>query len=276
MKNKLLAHIRAHFGLKPYECHMCSKSFNDKGNLKTHLRVHTGERPYKCNICSKAFKTEGQVREHFGSHFKNKPFQCPYCLKYYKRKGVLKYHMLIHRNDPSFLEKKDYYEEMVKKLDNKNSVYYSEISNRNNNTIFSTKEESQISCPNSPIKIQNEYWLTKRPLNSDNIFDNNYDNKNIIKFDDKYKFEEKEENGKDCLLFEEKKGFNSDDLFNEMANKVKNENNFNNIRNIFILGNIDNDYEKEKENENIECNNMLYKNAKIYNNNNIFLFDEHF
>ena len=184
--------------------------------------------------------------------------------------------MLIHRNDPSFLEKKDYYEELVEKLNNKNSVYYSQISNRNNNTIFSTKEESQISCPNSPIKMQNEYWLTKRPINPDNILDNNYDDKNYIKFDNKYIFEEKEENGKDCLLFEEKKGFNSDDLFNEMANKVKNENNFGGVRNIFILENtnIDNDY--EKENENLECNNILYKNAKIYNNNNIFLFEEYF
>ena len=267
LKNKLLAHIRTHFGIKPYECEICSKSFNDKGNLKTHLRVHTGERPYKCNLCSKAFKTEGQIREHLGSHCKNKPFQCPYCLKYYKRKGVVKNHMLIHKNDPSFLEKKDFYDELVEKLDNKNTVYFSELNNKSINTFFSTKEESQNSYQNDI----NDFNFSKMIIdNSDEISYDNYKNKNIIKIDNK---NELEENDKDSL-FEEKDNFNNDVLFNEMINKSKYENNFMNFNNNILLGN---NCGYEKENENLVFNNLFFKGTNIYkNNNNIFFFEEYF
>ena len=97
-KNKMLAHIRTHFSIKPFQCKYCSKSFNEKGNLKTHIRIHTGERPYKCSQCNKSFKAYGQLKDHESSHTGLKPFQCPICLKFYRRKGILKHHMEIHKD----------------------------------------------------------------------------------------------------------------------------------------------------------------------------------
>lgn len=149
-KQLLLTHLRTHYGVKPFICNFCSKSFNDRGNLKNHIRIHTGERPFKCSLCDKSFKTEGQLREHLKTHFKDKPFQCPHCHKFYKRKGVLKIHMLIHKDEPSFIQKKDIYEKMVNGLDNKSFSYifdpqiYKNYNSSNNLTINSTKDDSHI------------------------------------------------------------------------------------------------------------------------------------
>ena len=97
LKHKLIIHLRTHYNMKPYVCHICSKSFNGRGNLNIHMRIHTGERPYKCKICDKTFKTEGQIRHHLISHF----------------------HMLIHMDDPAFIKNKEYYDKIVNSLDNK-------------------------------------------------------------------------------------------------------------------------------------------------------------
>ena len=105
-----MTHIRTHYRIRPYVCSYCSKSFNEKGNLKTHLRIHTGERPYQCNECKKKFKTFGQLKDHILSHTNYKPFQCPYCNKNYRRKGILKHHMNIHLKDPLYLANKNLYE----------------------------------------------------------------------------------------------------------------------------------------------------------------------
>ncbi len=135
--------------MKPYVCHICSKGFNGRGNLNIHMRIHTGERPYKCKICDRAFKTEGQIRHHLISHFNNKPFQCPHCSKFYKRKGVLKAHMLIHMDEPSFVEKKEYYYKIVNNLDNKCFTdlfdsYVIRSSSSKSTTNSSIKEDSHI------------------------------------------------------------------------------------------------------------------------------------
>ena len=147
VQSKLFVHLRMHLGIKPFVCHFCSKSFNEKGNLQTHLRVHTNERPYKCKQCEKKFKTEGQLKEHTFSHIPDKPFKCPYCLHFFKRKGVLKTHMQIHKKDPEYLAKIDFYEEIV------NKTYRKESSNQNNNTINSnfTNESSKNSTTTSPV-----------------------------------------------------------------------------------------------------------------------------
>ena len=227
LKNKLLAHLRTHFGIKPFICNLCSKEFNDKGNLKTHLRIHTGERPYKCKVCYKAFKTEGQLREHFGSHYRDKPFQCPYCLKYYKRKGVVKNHILIHYSDPLFLEKKDFYINIVDNLDNKNSMYLYDFYYKNSSTLFSTKDESQNNSPVIHKLKPDENSIKELSFNSDLLNRSNTDdddsseNKNSINNSStkKNEFDEEDEDKKStCINY--KNSTCCDELFDGFLKKL--------------------------------------------------------
>ena len=153
--------MRTHYGIKPFICSYCSKSFNEKGNLKTHIRIHTGERPFKCKKCNKGFKALGQLKDHLISHTGFKPFQCPHCLKFYRRKEILKNHVIIHAKDPYFIDNQDKYQEMldsVKKmknimhdLDSSDSICKTNSADNNLNCSISSNEDikQSLNCSKS-------------------------------------------------------------------------------------------------------------------------------
>ena len=276
-----MAHLRTHFGIKPFICNLCSKEFNDKGNLKTHLRIHTGERPYKCKVCIKAFKTEGQLREHFGSHYKDKPFQCPYCLKYYKRKGVVKKHILIHYSDPLFLEKKDFYINIVDNLDNKNSMYLYDFYYKSRTTLFSTKDESQNSSPVIDKLKPDENSIKELSFNSDLLNRSNTDdddsseNKNSIinSSTKKNEFDEEDEDKKStCINY--KNSTCCDELFDGFWKKLdENDKCFpkNLLENNKFYKNLNED---ENEDEDMDEKTIYFPETKYENKNNILQLED--
>ena len=144
-KNKMIAHLRTHYGIKPFECSYCKKQFNEKGNLKTHIRIHTGERPFHCNLCSKSFKAFGQLKDHLTSHTGIKPFKCPVCLKYYRRKGILKNHMLIHIKDNK-IRNVFYFQDPVN--EKKINDYIKNIKIKNNYDNNNINEQKKININN--------------------------------------------------------------------------------------------------------------------------------
>ncbi|KAI6073690.1 Telomere zinc finger-associated protein isoform X1 [Aix galericulata] len=59
-RNGLQMHIKAkHRNERPYVCEFCHHAFTQKANLNMHLRTHTGEKPFQCHLCGKTFRTQG-------------------------------------------------------------------------------------------------------------------------------------------------------------------------------------------------------------------------
>ncbi|KAI8336289.1 hypothetical protein BC941DRAFT_428831 [Chlamydoabsidia padenii] len=49
---------------RPYQCHLCTRSFARKHDLQRHIRVHTGDKPYACLCCKKAFARTDALKRH--------------------------------------------------------------------------------------------------------------------------------------------------------------------------------------------------------------------
>ena len=64
--------------------HNCGKEFMRTWNLLDHLRMHYGIRPFSCSICQKSFTQKGNLRKHMEQHSKpnlssRRKFECVYC-----------------------------------------------------------------------------------------------------------------------------------------------------------------------------------------------------
>ena len=156
--------------------------------------------------------------------------------------------MLIHFKDPSFLEKKDFYIKIVDNLNNKSNIFLSDIYNKNNSTIFSTKDESQNNSPYIPILQSDENNIKEFNLNSNS--DINSHSLCVEKTIQSNDYNEKEN---------DPKNINNEELLNDIFSNKK-ENNINKISKIFPLDN--NNYENDKSIDNIS---IFLKSENDYN-----------
>ena len=158
--------------------------------------------------------------------------------------------MLIHFKDPSFLEKKDFYIKIVDNLNNKSNIFLSDIYNKNNSTIFSTKDESQNNSPYIPILQSDENNIKEFNLNSNS--DINSHSLCVEKTIQSNEYNEKENDPKNINI-------NNEELLNDIFSNKK-ENNINKISKIFPLDN--NNFENDKNIDNIS---IFLKSENDYN-----------
>ncbi|XP_008063360.1 zinc finger protein 710-like [Carlito syrichta] len=88
-------HMLIHTSVRPYQCHICFKTFVQKQTLKTHMIVHSPVKPFKCKVCGKSFNRMYNLLGHMHLHAGSKPFKCPYCSSKFNLKGNLSRHMKV-------------------------------------------------------------------------------------------------------------------------------------------------------------------------------------
>ncbi|WP_368853911.1 C2H2-type zinc finger protein, partial [Acinetobacter baumannii] len=83
-----------------YKCHICSKSFREKGRLIDHQFTHTRQKTYNCEICGILFGTRSTLAIHIKAHKDPEgfPFRCIICGKGVSTGTGLKIHMNTHKD----------------------------------------------------------------------------------------------------------------------------------------------------------------------------------
>ncbi|CAG9759410.1 unnamed protein product [Ceutorhynchus assimilis] len=81
------------------QCHLCKKSFSDKGQLQVHLIEHNffGINQFSCYICSSVFTGAAGLQSHLSNHnLAEKPYQCSVCSAGFLFRAELDNHKYLH------------------------------------------------------------------------------------------------------------------------------------------------------------------------------------
>ncbi|KAK7082087.1 hypothetical protein SK128_007406, partial [Halocaridina rubra] len=91
-----------HFDVKPFTCHICSKTFFSYQDLRTHFANHSEGKFLFCSSCSEVHDFQDDLQEHNQSHFEDellgfhlekKLYHCNICKRVFKSSKYLKQHM---------------------------------------------------------------------------------------------------------------------------------------------------------------------------------------
>jgi len=88
----------------PFVCDICGKAYSRNCVLYIHKLRHSDKKRFECPVCKKLFEVKGEMTFHQKIHNKNRTadFRCKVCGKYYMHKSGLNSHELLHSNPKSF------------------------------------------------------------------------------------------------------------------------------------------------------------------------------
>ncbi|THH05266.1 hypothetical protein EW145_g4921 [Phellinidium pouzarii] len=100
-KQKILRHLQAHTGHRPFACSECGLHFSEAATLQQHIRRHTQEKPFVCDFpgCGKAFAITGALTIHKRTHNGERPFKCKHCNRAFAESSNLSKHLKTHTGD---------------------------------------------------------------------------------------------------------------------------------------------------------------------------------
>ncbi|ESN96913.1 hypothetical protein HELRODRAFT_147306, partial [Helobdella robusta] len=76
-------------------CSFCHKTFLFKSKYHEHLPVHTSERPFQCHLCTRTYKYKYDLRVHLRTHLgiPTKSTTCPFCCSKFNTNKQLRQHI---------------------------------------------------------------------------------------------------------------------------------------------------------------------------------------
>ncbi|RZF39481.1 hypothetical protein LSTR_LSTR001002 [Laodelphax striatellus] len=107
-------------GLRPFQCHLCPKSYGRKSHLTRHQRYECGQRvaQFQCPLCPKRTRQKSNLRQHLMVHIATdwrqalafwtsrsliKEYKCSACHRSYCRKESLRRHLTFEcGKEPQF------------------------------------------------------------------------------------------------------------------------------------------------------------------------------
>jgi hypothetical protein len=75
-----------------WQCKVCGKTNNYKGNIKKHIETHIGGISLTCHICNKSSSTRHSLQVHILDVHSQQLFNCNICEKSGMKKNAFKNH----------------------------------------------------------------------------------------------------------------------------------------------------------------------------------------
>ena len=79
--------------VKKWKCHICTKEYGDRRDLKRHNQAQHLNVRFECSVCLKSYAYARDLRRHTQSNHSNKRWYCDICGKSYVLSTALNVHM---------------------------------------------------------------------------------------------------------------------------------------------------------------------------------------